>query len=194
MMKCSVTGCEGAVDRKGFCTRHYMRERRNGDPTKGRRSPGERVAFVNDTALSFSSDECLLWPYFINKRTGYAQSKLGGASRLVHRYVCEVANGPAPTAGHQAAHSCGVRACVNPRHLSWKTPLENEADKIRHGTKLVGEAHPRSLLSDDEETAVFVLRGRLHARKIAEIFGVPASTVYAIQHRLQIRRSSTSPE
>ncbi|WP_194165350.1 HNH endonuclease [Deinococcus terrestris] len=48
--------------------------------------------------------------------------------------------GPPPSARHQAAHLDG-----NPRrntldNLAWKTPKENCADKVAHGTHLFGEA------------------------------------------------------
>lgn len=180
MALCSVEGCSSESDRKGLCTRHYMRARRNGDPTKGRTPPGERASFVDD-ALKHDGDDCVIWPFFVNKKTGYAQSKLEGRFRLVHRFVCEKAHGSAPTSGHQAAHRCGKRACINPRHLSWKTPLENEADKDRHGTKRWGSELHNAKLTADEVTAIKVLRGRIPARQIAEIFGVDKGHVSAIQ-------------
>lgn len=185
---CSVDGCSSPVDRKGLCTRHYMRARRNGDPTKGRRPIGEIANFVFGTAIPFQGDGCLPWPFFVRYNSGYAQAKLDGKYRLVHRFVCEKVNGAPPRAGLHAAHICGNRKYVNPRHLSWKTPLENEADKARHGTIQYGERHANATLSDDEATAIRVLRGRLPMTTIASIFNVSKSTVSSIQRgRSRIR-------
>lgn len=36
MTMCSVDGCEEKAKTRGWCPRHYMRWRRNGDPTKAR--------------------------------------------------------------------------------------------------------------------------------------------------------------
>jgi len=180
MQLCSVDGCAAPVDRKGFCTRHYMRNLRHGDPTKGRRRANEITEFVMGTALVFEGDECLDWPFFVT-RVGYAQARLGGRYRLVHRFVCEKTKGHAPRPGLHAAHVCGNRKCVNPRHLSWKTPIENEADKVRHGTLLAGQRHPNAKLTDDEVTAIRVLRGRIPTSAICEIFNVQKGTISAIQ-------------
>lgn len=189
MDKCSVGGCDNPTDRKGLCTRHYMRERRNGAPTAGRRAPGELTRFVMDQALPFKGDDCLIWPYYVNKRTGYAQAQLDGRLRLVHRYICETAHGAPPSRSHHAAHQCGVSTCVNPAHISWKTPLENAADKERHGTNASGEKHHNSKLTDDEVVAIRVLRGRLPTTEIMRIFGVSKTAISSIQ--LNKRRITT---
>lgn len=67
---------------------------------------------------------------------GAAQINLGGRSVIVARMVCEEVNGPPPTPAHQAAHSCGKGhlGCITPQHLRWATQVENEADKLIHGT------------------------------------------------------------
>jgi hypothetical protein len=136
-----------------------------------------------NTSIPHTGDECLPWPFFINSRAGYPQAKLEGRFRLVHRFVCEKVNGEPPTTGHQAAHACGRRDCVNPRHIFWKTRRENEADKVIHGTNLAGERNPNAKLTADEVTAIRVLRGRLSTSKIAEIFGIKPDYVYVVQQR-----------
>jgi hypothetical protein len=52
----------------------------------------------------------------------------------VSRLVCEAFHGPAPSPIHQAAHENGRNQENLASNLSWKTPKENDQDKIRHGS------------------------------------------------------------
>jgi hypothetical protein len=83
-------------------------------------------------------DACLYWPYGCNS-AGYAIFGRRGKMFYVHRYMCEYRNGPPPE-GSQAAHSCsnGDQGCVNPRHLTWKTPSANQLDRRKNGRPLTG--------------------------------------------------------
>lgn len=73
-----------------------------------------------------------------------------GTQRLimVHRLVCEAFHGPPPSKFHQGAHLNGIRSDNRPENLAWKTPLENAADTIRHGTRIRGENHPSAKLNE----------------------------------------------
>jgi len=74
-------------------------------------------------------DWCLIWP-FPSTNNGYGTFFRDGKKHYVHRFICEMINGPAPSDQHQAAHSCnrGHHGCANPHHLSWKTRSENLLD------------------------------------------------------------------
>jgi hypothetical protein len=54
---------------------------------------------------------------------------------LVNRLVCEAFHGPPPSPAHQAAHENGHNQENYADNLSWKTPKENDLDKIRHGSR-----------------------------------------------------------
>lgn len=75
----------------------------------------------------------------VNPRTGYrnvsSASKARGGRWIVgaHVVVCEAWHGPRP-AGMQVAHGNGVRTDNRPENLSWKVPVGNAADRLRHGT------------------------------------------------------------
>lgn len=64
------------------------------------------------------------WRYLDGRRNGRAAS----------RCALELALGRRIPEHLEAAHSCRNRHCCNPAHLSEKTKVENEADKIRDGT------------------------------------------------------------
>ena len=89
------------------------------------------LAHVNN-----ANDSCLTWPFTKSTR-GYASIYVNGCGAYGHRVMCELAHGPAPSAKHVAAHSCGKghKACVNPRHVRWATKKEDAADRKIHGTQ-----------------------------------------------------------
>lgn len=137
---CSIPECEcnahsSAKGSKGYCRTHYDRMFKYGDPL-GKSTPrGAPKRFIEDVVLKYNGDDCVTWPYANNTR-GYGLIMVGGTLKLASRVICEIVNGPPPTPEHHAAHSCGKGhlLCVAKRHLSWKTPIENMADKVVHGT------------------------------------------------------------
>lgn len=185
---CLVGGCNGNAHRskkgaKGYCKAHYSRLLRYGDPLAGLPPRGQLLEFIEQEALPFDGKECLTWPFGVNSK-GYGCITIDGKKTYAHRYVCERKNGAAPTADHQAAHSCGKGhfGCVNPSHLSWKTPKENKDDEIAHGTRNRGERNGSVKLTEDQARAILVLKGAKTQAEIAKQFGVGQNQISRI-HR-----------
>lgn len=136
---------------------------------------GEAKRYFLDS-LALDTSECILWPYSLFA-TGYGKINLGGHTRRVHLEACERAHGPQPP-GADAAHSCRNRHCFNPRHLSWKTRRQNEADKLRDDTHIRGERHPLAKLTQSQ---VIEIRRRYAAgslqRLLAAQFEVSQRTI-----------------
>lgn len=117
----------------------------------------------------------------------------GRNPRRVHRLVCEAFHGPPPGPDYQAAHEDGNTSNNRADNLSWKTPVENEADKIRHGTALAGaralvaagalafrgEQNAQSKLTDDAVRAILA-DPRSHG-KIAADYGVSGHAIWSIK-------------
>lgn len=128
--------------------------------------------------LNYAGVECLSWP-FCTLPTGYGVFGHLGEHHYAHRYMCELVNGPPPSPIHEAAHSCGRGkfGCVDPRHLSWKTPSENALDSRAHGTQARNPWGPMGKLSKNQIAEIWALKGRKTQAQIAEQFGVSASTI-----------------
>lgn len=78
--------------------------------------------------------------------------------RLVHRIVCEAFHGPPPKGAH-AAHYDGDKRKNRADNLRWSSPSENNLDKHRHGTMLLGDRHPARIRRGD-----YLPRGSNHAK------------------------------
>jgi hypothetical protein len=144
---CSVDGCDKPWSCRGYCAAHYAQKLYRGEIIAVATRPGSRMQFIKD-AVSSATDDCLEWPYG-KSDTGYGGAILyDGRKVSPHRLVCELAHGR-PIEGLQACHSCGNKACVNPRHLRFGTQSDNEKDKIAHGRKLMGEDHPWTRVTAD---------------------------------------------
>lgn len=185
---CSVDGCKGNAHWRahgigGMCRSHYRRKRDHGDPLGGRARNGEAESFYREVVLPYRGSDCLIWPYARN--AGYAVMRRDGKSISVSRSVCRDTHGPAPTDRHEAAHSCGNGAggCITPMHLSWKTPAENQADKIGHGTSNRGERCAASKLTADDVRRIRSLEGKMTQQQIADEYGVHCVTIGDIFRR-----------
>ncbi|TGU44636.1 hypothetical protein EN788_22225 [Mesorhizobium sp. M2D.F.Ca.ET.145.01.1.1] len=145
---------------------------------------GEPARFFDNVICNYQADDCLRWP-FSGNGVGYGKLYYDGKNQYAHRLACQVRNGPAPTPGHEVAHSCGNGhlGCVNPNHLSWKTHTENLADKIAHGTTRRGANSNLSKLTEDEVRMIRKLASFESQKSIAQRFGVDPSAISHIVRR-----------
>ena len=175
---CSIAGCDKRAKALTLCMAHYMRQRKYGTPIPD--APLKRQE-CNQTELrrvlaEAAPDQCWNWPFQCD-RHGYAMINYGGSKRLTHRLVCEIAHGVPPSPTHEAAHACGKGhlGCVNPHHLSWKTPEANRQDKKLHGTARNWSA--RLYESDVIEIRKLAALGGCSRKQLAERFGVTPRTI-----------------
>jgi hypothetical protein len=184
IVRCSIEECDGIANRsargcRGWCAMHYTRWRRHGDPLATKRTPnGETRSFYEKIVLTYDGDDCLIWPY--NRfPSGYGAMYSPTGTTRVSRAVCEDVNGAPPTSTHQAAHSCGKGhlGCVTKRHLSWKTPSQNQLDRIAHGTDIGGSRHPGAKLVDDDIRNIRLMADLFTQRQLGSRFGVSKTMI-----------------
>ncbi|MGZ2449562.1 hypothetical protein ACVIRO_002316 [Rhizobium ruizarguesonis] len=179
---CSIPKCGNTHYAKGYCNAHYKRLKKHGGPLAGGTSRGEPLRWILEVALHHTGDECLIWP-FGKDGGGYGQIWIDGKVAITSRYICELVNGAPPTPEHEAAHSCGKghETCVSPIHMSWKTPAENAADRLIHGTHGRGERSAHAKLTESEAREILALKGIEKQVNLAKRFMVSQMTISRIQ-------------
>lgn len=142
--RCSVAGCERGFYGRGYCSMHWKRWRKTGDPTgllqataPVRGAPYERVLARLVIAESGCHEFAAMRQPF-----GYGVVNVDGVPRLAHRVVWEAVNGPIPEGGC-ILHRCDNPPCCNPTHLYLGTKLDNYRDMADRGRGWTGRTHCR---------------------------------------------------
>ena len=179
---CTIDGCANErCNSHGYCWRHYTRLRRHGDVSATQFGKPQAWLLAH---VEHEVEGCLTWP-FGGRDNGYGTLVFDVEHDSAHRKMCELKHGPAPSPTHHAAHSCGRGhlGCVHPDHLSWKTPVENNADKLLHGTHSRGERNSGARLKARD---IFEIR-RLYAvnrkesyRAIGQRYGVSDGAIKGV--------------
>lgn len=85
----------------------------------------------------------------------------------------------------EVRHECDNPPCVRPDHLRLGLHLDNMGDMSRRGRArlpgLLGEAHPRSVLTEAQVRAIKARVGDTHKVLAAE-FGVSRPTITAVRN------------
>lgn len=151
MKVCSISECGKPQHGRGWCDVHYTRWRKHGNPLTLKRTSHEDLCSFLESALHSETDSCIVWPYSL--ANGYPQITIEKRSCGAHIIVLERTVGSRPK-GKEAAHSCGVSGCINPRHLRWATPVENAADRRIHGTENLGTRNHFAKITEIEVLAI----------------------------------------
>lgn len=175
---CSV--CSRPAFRRGYCSPHYYRMRKYGDPFAGGRFLGETKEFIT-RLLTETHDSCVFWPF--SRSRGYAYTAWNGKYVSVSRLICRLVHGDPQDESMQAAHSCGngAKGCVNPACLRWATKRENESDKLIHGTNAKGERSGNSKITNVQVDSI--REDKRRGNVIAKEYGISAAQVSRIKSR-----------
>jgi hypothetical protein len=125
--KCTIPDCETIALCRGWCSRHYQRWAKYGDPNWV--TSIWRTDCTDDPVERFwkrvqKTESCWLWLAGHNGDDGYGIFRVHGRPVLAHRFAYELLVGPIP-AGMELDHLCRVRHCVNPDDLEPVTTREN---------------------------------------------------------------------
>ena len=178
MNLCKIEGCEKKTVARGFCHSHYTKALKAGE---FKPQHGSRTLKWIEQHKNYTGDDCLIWP-FARTKAGYPNMKHGETYRVASRVMCEIAHGKPDDESLHAAHSCGNGrgGCMNPNHLRWATPKENEADKEIHGTRARGEDCSFSKLTWAIVDAIREDAKTMRNKDIAEKHNITRQTVSSI--------------
>lgn len=125
---CMIQECSNKIFARKYCSAHYKRWRKYGDPVGGKwpvgATPEERfMTYVPSDAGAY---ECWIWLGSISKgsRGGYGIFWGGKKHVRAHNWLWEKVNGKRPD-GFVLDHLCRTRSCLNLSHLELVTSREN---------------------------------------------------------------------
>jgi hypothetical protein len=194
MKSCSIENCENKYHAKGFCKKHYYKNKRLGDPLAGKTQTNSQSKAGTKEYISENSEidinDCWIWKRSKIKK-GYGHPKFKGKSIYAHRlsyltFVGEISN------NLFVLHTCDNPACVNPKHLFLGTNQDNMNDKVNKNRQAKGEDHGRSKLLKKEVNEIRILwsaelakraRGKaiqLTQKELAKRFKVDRATISRI--------------
>lgn len=144
---------------------------------------GQKEPWLRDR-VGHAGEDCLIWP-FNRLSNGYGYVRTAGKMTTASRFMCELVNGPPPEVWYEAAHTCGAGhlGCVHPGHLVWKTPAQNRADRVLHGTHNRGSRNHRAKLTEQQVLEIRALDGKEKLSVIARRYDVNPSVVSQIMSR-----------
>jgi hypothetical protein len=145
MSLCMMDGCEGALEARGLCQKHYLRQWKYGDPntvlaptiTHGL-SIAERLEFHSKLNPDTG---CIEWQGSLGGN-GYARLEIAPDRRRqqAHRLAYEINVGPIPD-GMVIDHLCRNRKCINHKHLEVVTIKQNVLRGIGISAKNANKTH-----------------------------------------------------
>ena len=192
MKQCKEVGCDGKVEARGWCQKHYFRWRRHGSPDGGHYHQFDKISDPADYKRYLRREDpparedigkCHVWTRTRSKG-GYGSVTIGGTWHLVHRLAWTLAHGPIPDDMY-IIHRCDNPACARLDHLRLGTAKDNAHDRVRRHRSRRGSSRHGARLTDTDVKLIrwlyWMARGR-HGTiaMLSRRFGVSHTTIKKI--------------
>lgn len=131
-----------------------------------------RLHWLKINALKWDSDDCLMWPFLVD-RDGYGRlNDEDGVETRSHRaaFFLKYGRWPNPC----ALHSCDTPGCCNLRHISQGTHQRNQHEKAERGRSLKGTQQHDAKLTDEivRQARIEYATGNISLDSLAKRYGV----------------------
>jgi HNH endonuclease len=130
---------------------------------------------------------CWIWTSYVNS-SGYGLAYFNGHTVTAHRVSYQMFKGAIPE-NLCVLHSCDVKCCVNPAHLSLGTHKQNSEQMIKRGrvargkrlsdVRTHGEAHHHCKITD--EIAFFIRYSGLSLPTMVKRYGLSITQLHRIR-------------
>jgi transposase-like protein len=132
---------------------------------------------------------CLIPTNYKIGKKGYISCKREGFCKL-HRYTYYLNNNEGLSSYEWIKknkrkvimHSCDNPSCINPRHLSIGTQIDNIKDRVKKGRSAYYESNGNHKLKKTDVQFIRYYHGKRTTRELSEFFNVDKSTIRKIQH------------
>jgi hypothetical protein len=200
---CSIDGCNGTSSTRGWCTKHYQRWRKYGNPEHQVRLMTQHGATLEERvwAKVERRDPTECWPWTDTLTDdGYGRIRVGTQRIGAHRAMWTITHGEIEN-GLVVCHHCDNPRCCNPGHLFLGTPGDNARDKVSkgrqrnptgdaHGTRTMphrvsrGENRPQSKLTEADVKEIRARYGDGESfANLARKYGVTPSVIAKVARR-----------
>ena len=186
---CSIESCENKILARGWCDKHYERDRKYGDPefimvrefNKTNKELLDWITSAPQIRVNLET-KCLEWRGRRDK-DGYGLTNYKRKTVKAHRLIWFLTYGYMPK--NMILHSCDNPCCINIKHLREGSAQDNVDDMVKRNRQAKGTNHGRAKLDEKEVIAIkeLSIRGKHTQAEIGKIFGVVQQTITKIVNR-----------
>lgn len=137
---CSIEDCDRPSVARGWCSKHWQRWQRHGDPLIVHPPKGPDPVDPWTRIDVRGPDECWPWTHRTDA-DGYGLQKIAGIGWRVARWVLTQKIGRDMLPTEVTRHTCDNPPCCNPAHLIAGEAVDNTRDMLTRGRHIHGEAH-----------------------------------------------------
>lgn len=162
-------------------TRFRTSEKVKAEPPEGKNRPyGKYLVYEYGRVWNYKRGH---WMKEDLDRDGYSIVTLNGKKFKLHRLVLTLFKRP-PKKGEVCRHRDGVTSHNYASNLMWGTAIQNNRDKERHGTKLIGEALAAAKLTECK--VIKILKHPVYhgsQAHLARKYGVSSTVIASVLNR-----------
>lgn len=196
MKVCTYENCKNKYLSKGYCSKHYYRNKRHANAgviTIKKHFSRKYISMeecFEDNVEIITESGCWIWGAAVDKNGygimgGRINTRALNYNIKAHRYAYENFIGVIPM-DLCVCHVCDIPSCVNPKHLFLATNAENTADKVSKNRQLKGSQILQSKLREHDIPVIWEkIQNGTSLSVIASEYNVSRKTIYRIKAKKQ---------